>query len=297
MNPRDPVAWILNLDAEQELAHQGPHTPSRMMSDRILSLLPKLQALVLFDDVVLWPPIHDGSFQGVGRAWCPTPWALEQMAQAGVSPASAPDMTVLRATNHRRFAHELGNALPLARIVTSESEIVEACTHADELSAVSQSVEWVLKRPFGFAGKGQRRFRTLKVADWTWVSAWLRDDNELFLEPWVAREQDFGLHGLVESDGRFTLGMPTVQRMDVRGAWQQTVRATDADLSDREQQSLYETAEQTAQALARAGYFGPFGIDAFRWRSPDGSSHFQPRCEINARYSMGWAIGMEGIPL
>jgi hypothetical protein len=47
-----------------------------------------------------------------------------------------------------------------------------------------------------------------------------------------------------------------------------------------------------AQALLEAGYFGPFGIDAFRWVDRAGVERFNPRCEINARYSMGWAVGM-----
>jgi hypothetical protein len=41
-----------------------------------------------------------------------------------------------------------------------------------------------------------------------------------------------------------------------------------------------------------AGYYGPFGIDAFRWRDQNGKQQWNPRCEINARYSMGWSIGM-----
>jgi hypothetical protein len=41
-----------------------------------------------------------------------------------------------------------------------------------------------------------------------------------------------------------------------------------------------------AEVLRDAGYFGPFGIDAYRWR--DGATqYFNPRSEINARYSMG----------
>jgi hypothetical protein len=39
------------------------------------------------------------------------------------------------------------------------------------------------------------------------------------------------------------------------------------------------------------GYFGPFGIDGFRWRWA-GRTGLRPRCEINARYTIGWAIGM-----
>jgi hypothetical protein len=47
-----------------------------------------------------------------------------------------------------------------------------------------------------------------------------------------------------------------------------------------------------AEALIRAGYFGPFGIDGYRWKDEHGTLRFNPRTDINARYSMGWAVGM-----
>ena len=47
-----------------------------------------------------------------------------------------------------------------------------------------------------------------------------------------------------------------------------------------------------AEQAAPPGYFGPFGIDGFRYRDTDGHLRFNPRSEINARYSMGWAVGM-----
>ena len=46
-----------------------------------------------------------------------------------------------------------------------------------------------------------------------------------------------------------------------------------------------------AGALLPAGYFGPFGVDAYTYRGRAGASVFQPRSEINARYSMGFAAG------
>ena len=56
--------------------------------------------------------------------------------------------------------------------------------------------------------------------------------------------------------------------------------------------SLKRAARCAAEALLEAGYFGPFGIDAYRWRA-GAAAHFNARSEINARYSMGWATGME----
>ena len=49
-----------------------------------------------------------------------------------------------------------------------------------------------------------------------------------------------------------------------------------------------------AEVLARAGYFGPFGIDAYRHRAQDGSARtvLNPLSEINARFTMDWALAM-----
>ena len=105
------------------------------------------------------------------------------------------------------------------------------------------------------------------------------------------RELDVGLHGFVDEHGMLTIGQPTVQDIDAQGQWRATRVAAAGTLQPGELECLARTLEQTSAALHDAGYFGPFGVDAFRWRAPDGSVHFQPRSEINARYSMGWSIG------
>ena len=57
---------------------------------------------------------------------------------------------------------------------------------------------------------------------------------------------------------------------------------------------LSTEASHVAAALASAGYFGPFGIDAYTYRGGGGSLELQLRSEINARYLDGFAIGYRG---
>jgi hypothetical protein len=83
-----------------------------------------------------------------------------------------------------------------------------------------------------------------------------------------------------------SLGVPVTQTCDAAGAWIASARAPDHARAA----ALHEEATSVARALHAAGYFGPFGIDAFEWRRKDGSIAFQRRSEINARYSMGFAI-------
>ena len=53
--------------------------------------------------------------------------------------------------------------------------------------------------------------------------------------------------------------------------------------------------ERVARALASAGYFGPFGIDAHRYEL-EGKSGFCALSEINARYTMGFVTGFPRPP-
>jgi hypothetical protein len=153
---------------------------------------------------------------------------------------------------------------------------------------------WLLKRPLGYAGRGRRKVRpaALADADRSWLEASFREGDGLQVEPLVSRELDAALHGWLAEDGVCTLGVPTIQHLDATGAWQATEVAPEGVLTALELDALTRTARETAASLHEAGYFGPFGLDAFRWRAPDGRLHFQPRSEVNARYSMGWATGM-----
>ena len=114
----------------------------------------------------------------------------------------------------------------------------------------------------------------------------------LQVEPFVNVLADFALHGLVRADGSFALGTPTRQLIDDNGAWHASRRIEKAELRRDEEDALLGAGERVGRALASKDYFGPFNIDAYRWRDQSGADQFHPLSEINARYSMGWYIGM-----
>src|SRR5690606_19587514 len=68
--------------------------------------------------------------------------------------------------------------------------------------------------------------------------------------------------------------------------------AQDTALAPSERAALYEQVRAVSLALHAVGYFGPFGIDAFRYESSEGP-RFNPRSEINARYTLAFATGMD----
>lgn len=61
---------------------------------------------------------------------------------------------------------------------------------------------------------------------------------------------------------------------------------------DHEREPLHAAHAVAARAVTAAGYFGPFSTDAFRYRDDDGKLHFHALSELNARYSMGFFVGL-----
>lgn len=278
-----PRAWVLNFDAEDELSHPGATAVSPKLRPRFDALAARVSGLFGDGDVRL-DEFEVTSCRGhVGRAWCPTPRALRAMARAGVTVPEAPTADVLRAVNHRRFSAELGQWLPGARYVDTRDALDAA------LRGGSVSGRWILKRAWSYNGRGRLRVSG-HVADAhasAWIDAALARGAGVQVEPEVDRTLDVGLHGFLARDGALTWGELTVQHTDAQGQWIETVPAPWETLDAREVVSLREAAGAVADALRTRGYFGPFGIDGFRW---DGG--FVPCCDVNARYSMGWPAGM-----
>lgn len=281
--------WVLNLDAELEL-EQFPHpfTRPQAIQARIEALWPALGALV-GAGVVEGPGARGEGLEG--RAWCPTPGAQRLLGTYGATLAPAPRPEVLRWVNHRRFSFELGANL-------------EGSGYFTELGALRAHLEtqppdwpWLVKRPLSFAGRGRRRMclSRLSEADTNYLRSSLQGGEGLLVEPWIERSRDYAIHGQLAADGTAVYGAPTVQRIDEHGAWQGSQIAGPAELPAEERALLLAEAERVARALSAAGYFGPFNLDAFAGRDPNGRSVFQPRCEINARYSMGYPVGMGGV--
>ena len=284
------AAFVLNLDVEDELRLGDAHTTSRATRERIGSLASRLSDLTC--DALLvdpWSPVPGSAIGLEGRAWCPTPRALRSLTIAGATLPDAPAIDVLRHVNHRRFAADLGRTLPDAWFVTT---VDDACRQL--MVPPSEGSMWLVKPALGFAGRGHLLVppgpldtRTLAA-----ITQLIAVDGGVQIEPRVDRTHDFALHGSLSSRGDVVYGAPTVVDVDARGAWRATRRASTDDLDDDERVALHRAADRVASALVSAGYFGPFNIDAFRWRDRNNSRKFDARCEVNARFSMGWAIGM-----
>jgi hypothetical protein len=187
---------------------------------------------------------------------------------------------VAATVNHRAFAlrvaKEIGCALPGARMVESVSD----------LRAVARG-SWVLKAPLSAAGRDRHIERGGKGLE---APATLRRVENLFarhgpllLEPWMDRTDDFGVAVLILPEETRLLGCHRLL-VDRKGQF----TGIELDLEDGpDRDRLEETALTVARLLRQAGYLGPFGIDGWRYRTPDGSVVLNPLGEINARMTFG----------
>lgn len=281
-------AWVLNLDAELELLRGRPgYVAQRKLTEQLARHGRSSRALLGPQDVLLaeLPPrtledLPRGELRG--RCWCPTPLALQTLRSAGIEPEPHPSAPVLRRVNHRLFAHELGGGLPEQAYIESREQLLAKVGDFGR--------RWLMKRPLAFAGRGQMRvIGPLTEKQWTWVDLSLKREG-LIVEPLVTPSFEVSLHGFVWQDGRSELGRVCRQAVSERGTFQAVQLAAPNELSEAESSVFFERAAAVAQALHRAGYFGPFGIDGYRY-TLEGGERFCALSEINARYTLGFATG------
>jgi hypothetical protein len=285
------------LDAEEELRRGPGYTPTRSTLAAVAVAREQALCLLAPNDIPLDErgalPAAVGPRLGAaleGVAWCPTPRALAQLRAAGATPPDAPALEVLRRVNASRFPYDvLDERLPGACVARRRDQ-VEAWLAGPHASAGA----WV-KRAFGAAGRAKLRVSGGALAPH--VRAFLTDDElglGVVLEPDVAITLEVSQHGWLAADGGLTLGWPCVQRVE-RGRFDAVRVALPGEVEEHEQAALRDAAQRLAQALHREGYFGAFGVDAYRYDDAGGVSRWNPCGELNARYTMGYALGMAGV--
>lgn len=302
--------WALNFDAEIELdrasawlaagrrletfSHTSTKTVRSLIDEnakRFGAHLPQ-SAIILGNDDPMTVEHH-----GAGLCWCPTPSAVARLQRVGATVAAVPSLEALARVNHRRFCADLGQPLRAARFVTTLDEMNQL------LATSSPTGEWLCKRPFSFAGRGQRRIAAgtpTRFHSSVDNQRWLLESvphGGLQIEPRVALVAEFSLHGLVRRNASYTLGQLCQQHVDEHGAWSHSAVLSSATtgaypLSAEHHQQLIAETERVASALAEAQYFGPFSVDSYVWRDPAGVMQLNPRSEINARLTMAYPIGM-----
>lgn len=281
------VAWLLNLDADLELADPAGFAPSARLARQTDAMAERLlQSANAATSKVHHVRLSSDAPTTICQAWCATPRALASAQAMGHELPARPPLHVIQRVNHRAFAADLGCALRGARFVTSIQQLHEC------MQVTTPAQGWLMKRPFGFSGRGQKRVAAVPTGgDRRWAEASMSEYGRgLMLEPFVTINKEFALHSWLGPDGACLTGQPTSLVTDDLGAWARS--EPNSDLHDHERKQLHAAHKKAAKALTGAGYFGPFSTDAFRYRDDEGGVQFQALSELNARYSMGFFVGL-----
>jgi hypothetical protein len=286
--------WLFNLAAEEELdgkplSVKAPAPVKQrargLMRPRDLELAGAVDARGL-----------------VGQAWMMTPQAAERLRKAGARVDYAPSLGDLRRWNSRAFSVSLRKSFESFPQDGQISRFIAYCTHINEvddaIAAASGVQEWIAHRDLGFAGRGKFYWRSHEARDrlHNFCAGIFARNLGIELAPRVQIAAEFGIHGWCDGDAEgstnLEIGLPTTQVCTRQGQWLETRRSTPEELSAMERDALMTAAKQSGSALLAEGYRGPFGVDAFRYRLGDNQG-FHALSELNVRYTMGWAMGME----
>ena len=201
-----------------------------------------------------------------------------------------PPPEVAQRVNHRGFALSLalerGWALPGATVVRDVADLERHLAAGAASAGVDGA--WVLKAPLSAAGRERMRYRDAEIGrgDRVRIERLLARFGELLLEPWVDRVLDIACAGLVHPGGVRTFAPHRLDN-DPRGVFRAAI-IDDAGTPEEARRDEVQAAGHAAgEALAAAGYLGPFSVDAYLWRDPTGAIRLQPMSEINARLSFG----------
>lgn len=278
-----PSAWLLNLDADLELAAPRGYQPTADVERRMAALRARVRA-DLFEsgdiEIEAGSRLQAADRGLAGRAWCMTARARKLLLAAGAQPIDSPSVEVLQRVNARSFAFELNGDKDPA-ICSSAPQAL-----ADFLDRAPTGSEWLAKRAHGMAGRGQRRLRagTQSAADRHWLVRACASGSVL-VEPRRQLDLECTWHGELSRTGELYLGPVLGQRCDAQGAW--IANIPDPPITTDEGDLLLDAAKRCAFALREAGYFGPFGLDAYAWIE-DGERRWNTISDLNARYTMGW---------
>lgn len=261
---------VANLDFEYELAGRNglPASVARRWR-HVLRLLPEARRATCLDPVNLTGPV-----QGELLPWGVTPRVVQMAPHQDF-----PDPAVVRRVNDKQFSHELekrfGVELPCARLVTSLEELEAAvadCPH-----------DWVLKHPMGVSARERAVGKQGRISDSG--RGWARKQFvnwTLLFEPWVDPRRDFSMHFEIARDGSVEFVGHCQLVADPGGVYRGNQLVPGQELAGR----ALACGREVAGELARLGYWGPVGIDAFEGVLGE-HPVLRPLVEINARYSFG----------
>lgn len=217
----------------------------------------------------------------------------------------------------KHYAHKVRSTLPWPNdvvaeqimLVRREDDLIGALTTI--YAKTSGPDTWVAKAPLGASGNQHLRFsrrKPLEENPYGWMKNILQSQGSLIFEPWVEKFADLSAIGVVDHQGQAQVWGITRFLTDEKGHYTghqlghplaglstNVVRSVHQPLADGSgHKSMLERLQVTAtfvgHELAREGYRGPYGIDAFIYHSESSGQttvSIQTLVEINTRWTMG----------
>jgi hypothetical protein len=175
--------------------------------------------------------------------------------------------------------------LPGAAVAGSIDELFDAIGRVS-----AHNGEWVVKAEFSNSSRERFLQRSNSPPDRGALSRWaarrLAMGQALIVEPWVERIDEVGVQLTIQRNGEPRVEGVTGLLVDNAGRYRGS-EFTPALDNDPQWQDAIAIAMEAARHVQQAGYFGPLGIDAMRYRDAAGEIRLRPLQDINARWTMG----------
>ena len=298
-----------NFDFEHELAIGESWNPTQKLRQLNARFAPVLGALCEQQDLIVLPDcstIRDRTLGGRtirfvsetvvrnsddfrGHDWELIPWgvtsSLRNLAKSRDWLWNHPAPEVVKQWNDRLTSVEREpKVLPFhaaPRLIQSIEQLLLL------LNDRPDEKRWLVKARFGMSGRERLvgDDRELNATQLGWLEKRLAQQQILIWEPWLDIAEEVGLQYDISAAGgvRFLAALPLLNS-PTGEYW-----GSRLNLSPDEQshwQQAVKFGESLAMEAGRMGYFGPFSVDAIRFRDQDGV-HIRPRMDINARWTMG----------
>lgn len=152
---------------------------------------------------------------------------------------------------------------------------------------VLENSGWILKANFGMAGREalRGRGRSLAESQHRWVASRLETMGPVVVEPRLDAKAEAGIQLQISRSGEIEL-LGVAEQIVVAGSWRGS-RFEAGDRTVTEWSDAVAIARLVAAKVWNAGYFGPLGIDAMRYRDVTGQVRLRPLQDLNARHTMG----------
>lgn len=300
-----PCLLYPNLDFEEELAG-GAAASSRVVSQVLRDIGPVMAFAARAGDQILTATgvVLPRQTEGVTvtddlpsdlKLIVPWGWsagARRLAARIGMPQNLIPTEESVRQVNDRRFLIEhdlvampdgLLSQIPVGQFCTSMADVHQAVR-----TVLSFGDRWVMKPQFSQAARNRLTGGRdqLSRSQQKWVESAI--DTGVTVEPWLERQTQAGLQfeitPSVDADGSIRF-LGVAELLTTAGG--QYLGSVLVPGSEATWAAAIEHGTHVCVSLRDAGYFGPVGIDAFRYLSSAGHQCVRLCHDINARWTMG----------